>query len=481
MAGSDRGELPFLESMPAAARAFASTSSARRAYQNTLPSADFLPPDEAEARYYHEVQPRLVSGAPPLPFPSQKELSVRLSATEALAIFRREIWPIVEELADAEAQRVGRALDRDDELRSRAAAVRKNSAAAADLAGKILRAIRTSGEAGSRASAGAVKLARKIMGSLWSVSARQIGVGRFTGMSVAFRDPRGASTARKSSDRLSRARSAFAIETSWFESEQSEFSPPAVPVPNLELTLNRLLPPRTPGWQSGFASGSRLDTQRALHATATGHGFETIWQRRARPKAFRLAVMLLVDCSGSMRGERIDAATAATRLLAESLHRIRACDLSVYGFQDVLIPVIRHGEALSDETRLRIASLKREVSGDNPAPWGNDRPSYNDDGPVLREAATILAARPVSARLLIVVSDGGPSGRRSSPEDLHTAVAEVSKMPGMTVVGLGLGEAGTEAVAEYYPRSEVNVELAKLGDTVGRLLCRAFRAAKRGR
>jgi nitric oxide reductase activation protein len=186
-----------------------------------------------------------------------------------------------------------------------------------------------------------------------------------------------------------------------------------------------------------------------------------------------LAALLLVDLSGSMRGSKVKAAVAATRALSAAMAGVRGISWSVLGFQDVTIPYVRFEERADAQVLSRINEMGAEVGGRRRG--GNNKPGYNDDGPCLLEAAASLHRRPERDRLLIVISDGKPEGRRSTCEDLHRAVAQVQAMPGMTLVGLGLGPS-TDHVTNYYPVSQANIELDDLAPTIARLLTARLRS-----
>ena len=70
--------------------------------------------------------------------------------------------------------------------------------------------------------------------------------------------------------------------------------------------------------------------------------------------------------------------------------------------------------------------------------------------------------------MLVVLSDGRPSGRRSNAADLVSAVADVSR-GGLSLIGIGVGP-GTDHVAEYYPRAIASVPLTDLPARVGAVL-----------
>ena len=241
-----------------------------------------------------------------------------------------------------------------------------------------------------------------------------------------------------------------------------------------ELTrrLEDVLRPRKRlGQRSGFASGRKVDMRRAMAYESDPRRYNELWVRNSIPDRRSVAVSLLVDLSGSMQGAKADAALLGTILLAETLARLKV-PFALNGFQDVLVPLHDFGEELGPEVRRKIAELKQEVDGCRNG--GNNQPAYNDDGPCLLAAAEQLRGQAASSRLLVVVSDGLPEGRRSNAADLHTAVASlVGPHAEMDLLALGLG-AGTEHVTKFYPEAVANVPLhrfaAEIGDLVERIV-----------
>ena len=59
-------------------------------------------------------------------------------------------------------------------------------------------------------------------------------------------------------------------------------------------------------------------------------------------------------------------------------------------------------------------------------PGGRNRPEHNHDGPVLATVAAELMARPAGDRLLLVVSDGRPSGPGAGEDLLERAVQAIA-------------------------------------------------------
>jgi cobalamin biosynthesis protein CobT len=240
----------------------------------------------------------------------------------------------------------------------------------------------------------------------------------------------------------------------------------------LTQTIERLIrPTRRLRDAAGYPSGYKADLRRVLAFEADPREYNRLWVRKNIPHRGSVVFSLLVDLSGSMRGPKTDAALAGSVLLAETLHRLQV-PFAVNGFQDVLIPFCDFAEGLTGFTRRLLGEMPLEINGSRPD--GNNKPSWNDDGPCLLEAAEQLLDQPQRQRVLVVISDGWPEGTRSTVDDLHKAVAELRRIgPALRLVGIGLGP-GTDHVTKFYPESIANVPLERLAEQIGALLSQAL-------
>jgi hypothetical protein len=191
-----------------------------------------------------------------------------------------------------------------------------------------------------------------------------------------------------------------------------------------------------------------------------------IFERVELPKKRDYAFTILVDLSGSMRGEKVHQTFRGVILLAEVLNRL-GIQNEVIGFQDVTMRFKRFEEDLTDEIREKISGMVDEVYNRNPG--GRNQSSYNDDGPCLLEASQGIEALPAKDKFLIVLSDGSPEGRRSDADDLTRAVQHILQETKLNLIGVGLGQ-GTGHVQKYYPTSLPNISVDKLTETLGTLL-----------
>ncbi|MCO4746372.1 MAG: hypothetical protein KC912_16365 [Proteobacteria bacterium] len=250
--------------------------------------------------------------------------------------------------------------------------------------------------------------------------------------------------------------------------------------------LERILRPTSyPRWVGGYASGNRVDLRIAMHLEVEAGAYTRMWQRKTLPSKRDPAFMIFLDLSGSMNGDRIHHGFRGVVLCCEVLERLQI-PFAVYGFQDQVVPFKDFATALDPTTRERIGTMPAEVRGNRKG--GHNRPQHNWDGPCLLRAADLLEEYPAHERMLLLISDGEPSGPSDADGALKRAVAQVRKGTDIHLVGIGLGP-GTDHVERYYPDAIANVSLERfpqaLGETIDRLLladspsgARALRGAR---
>lgn len=232
--------------------------------------------------------------------------------------------------------------------------------------------------------------------------------------------------------------------------------------------LERLLEPdRAPRWRGGQRSGQRVELKAAMRRQARPDTLE-IWSRKSLPHKRDARFLLLVDLSGSMRGERIHGALRGVVLLAEVLERL-GIRFAIEGFQDRAVVFKRFDEALV-HARSRLLEFPLEVAGVRPG--GNNQPEHNHDGPALRAAAGRLLGDGGRTPVLIVVSDGEPSGPEDAAASLRSAVEALGSE--VHLVGLGLGP-GTGHVASFYPHHAVDLPVDELPAALASVLEGALR------
>lgn len=203
----------------------------------------------------------------------------------------------------------------------------------------------------------------------------------------------------------------------------------------------------------GLRSG-RLDTCKLAEAV---QGVENIYRQERTVRADRMAVCVLVDESGSMDGEKIEAARDTAVLLNEAMSGIRNVDLYIYGHttengQFVKLNAYREGKAPKD----------KHVLGSIDADWSNI------DSKAIREAASRVRARTREKCLFFVVSDGAPC---EPAENVRKAVKELSR-DGFSFVSIGIDfEYDPSAMYDHHVSM---TDMSRLAPELGKMIKKAI-------
>ncbi|MFA7480719.1 MAG: vWA domain-containing protein [Vulcanimicrobiota bacterium] len=193
--------------------------------------------------------------------------------------------------------------------------------------------------------------------------------------------------------------------------------------------------------------GYRLDRSRVFQAVLRGE--VRILQARQRVYVTDLFLGVLIDCSGSMRGNSMHRARLFGTLLAQAARGLPGLDLRVLGFNDSLI--FDAGDAR------RCCAHNLEAEGGN-----------NDAG-AMAYLAGLASQSKRSARLLVMISDGLPT--ECSVKALRALVARLTKE------GLNCAQVAVRPLSEIcFPnyielsdRQELALQVHEFGRIVARL------------
>ena len=241
-------------------------------------------------------------------------------------------------------------------------------------------------------------------------------------------------------------------------------------IDNLENDLREIfVQRRSQKWESGFRSGRKIDIKRRIQEKAKGLSAveSKAWQKRELPQEKDYAISLLVDLSGSMRGEKIRETFKAAVVLAEVLNRL-SINTEILGFNDRLYEYQPFGENMSRGVREHIGGMLQEV--DTPAA------AYNDDGWAVGQASERLSRQKAVEKFLFVLSDGLPEESNKHPGsryDLETIINGVLKETDQKLIGLGIGS-GTEHVEHYYPNSVANIGVSEMSEKLADVIREAI-------
>ena len=218
---------------------------------------------------------------------------------------------------------------------------------------------------------------------------------------------------------------------------------------------------------TGKKSGSRINIGRRITELA-----EKIlpiesraWERRSAPDEKDYAIGLLVDLSGSMRGNKMTETFKAVVVLAEVLNKL-GIKTEILGFNDKIYEYLNFGEKITKSIRENMATMPSEVSSHG-ANW-------NDDGWALEQASKRLNNQREKVKILISLSDGVPEpSTKHADWDLAKVISGIMEKMKIKLIGLGIGS-GTGHVSSYYPKSIANVSVEEMAEQIANVLKEAI-------
>ncbi|VWB07224.1 cobalamin biosynthesis protein CobT [Burkholderia aenigmatica] len=211
----------------------------------------------------------------------------------------------------------------------------------------------------------------------------------------------------------------------------------------------------------------------SLARLVTSPGYRTPFRVRRAAPGRDAAVSLLIDCSGSMAGKKIELARLCAAALCNALTQLGfACE--VLGYSSVEDTAMRaHYQRWIDAgrdtfgynrfvERLDLRVYKR-FDSDNPSGLACIECGHeNPDGEALSWAAERLLAKRAQRRILMVLSDGYPATGDGNPAILRTdlrARVDALRERRVELIGVGILDASVEA---FYPVSSVVEHLHEL-------------------
>ncbi|WP_175969266.1 cobaltochelatase CobT-related protein [Burkholderia sp. BCC0322] len=223
----------------------------------------------------------------------------------------------------------------------------------------------------------------------------------------------------------------------------------------------------------------------SLARLVTAPGYRTPFRVRRATPGRDAAVSLLIDCSGSMAGRKIELAGLCAAALCDALTQLGfACE--VLGYSSVEDAAMRaHYQRWIDAgrdtfgynrfvERLDLRVYKR-FDSDNPSGLACIECGHeNPDGEALSWAADRLLAKRARRRILMVLSDGYPATGDGNPAILRSdlrARIDALRERRVELIGVGILDDSVEA---FYPVSSVVEHLhalpgaafSVLGDTL---------------
>jgi uncharacterized protein YegL len=215
--------------------------------------------------------------------------------------------------------------------------------------------------------------------------------------------------------------------------------------------LRRLVPRQRLRWTAGHPSGSRLDLRRAVRFEADPTLYQSLWSRPVLPHRRDPAVILLLDRSGSMQGQRMAGAFEGLVLMVEVCRRI-GVPAAVWSFANHCRRELDWDSPLDPSARRRLSVLRDSSDGQTAM------------APALDAVRRAFQERHGDPKLLFVIGDGAPDQPRATLSAVRRLEAD-----GIGTIGLGLGP-DTAGLARYFRQSVTGIPPQRLVDHVGRLL-----------
>ncbi|MGZ8172954.1 MAG: cobaltochelatase CobT-related protein [Methylobacter sp.] len=246
----------------------------------------------------------------------------------------------------------------------------------------------------------------------------------------------------------------------------------------LQKTLERLVKAKTnvrnlPGKRSGRVNATSLFRLKS--------GDDRVFKQKDAGVSNEVAVSLVVDCSGSMGGEKIDLAMKGAFALCDVLTRLNISN-EVIGFttgdsDDVIGEMRKQGHSINDYSRYEPLNMPIFKGFDER--FGVEQKTRmalvskgrfdlrnNVDGESIRIAARrLLSMTKERGKQMIVLSDGSPACYGSYGDvsrDLTKAVGEIEKM-GIRIIGIGINDA---SVKRFYKNHIVINDINQLPELI---------------
>lgn len=205
----------------------------------------------------------------------------------------------------------------------------------------------------------------------------------------------------------------------------------------------------------GNRSG-RLDPNRMVEGI---QGVDTVYTKQGEVKSDKVNVVILIDESGSMHGDKLKAARNASVLLAEAMKDLKNINLFVYGHTSTLDTYhYRDSRNVLLNVYIEGDLRKRRTLGTLDA-FGK-----NYDSRAIEEVVRRVRTKTIDDCLMIVITDGLPN---EPFEQVKKAVTDAQRQ-GFDVLAIGIeGELELNSV---YPKSLMMTELSTFAKDLSKLI-----------
>lgn len=187
-------------------------------------------------------------------------------------------------------------------------------------------------------------------------------------------------------------------------------------------------------WEGGHASGPKVDMTQAMRFELTGQGADNLFQRRIDPTRPDIGIVVLVDRSGSMAGQKIEYAVRASVFSKEIFQRL-GVKCAIVGFHDYA-EILAPFEADTQDSAVQDKIMQ-----------GLCLQGSTQDAQAVGFSLKLLEAEGIRRGAIVVVSDADSS----EGDELKKMVRTVEDV-GVPVIHFGIGN-GTVDEGGNYTRS----------------------------
>lgn len=223
--------------------------------------------------------------------------------------------------------------------------------------------------------------------------------------------------------------------------------------------LSRLLQVRSAARYEHLQTSGKISQSHlyrvALPTIGNGTWNGQVFRKKRQSDCLDTAVTLLVDCSGSMSGEKYAAACAAACIMGNALDTVHV-PFEVLGFTDnynaAVIPVFKPftGAWSPLDTIAGMSEVAYRLNG-------------NPDAVAVQVASERLYQRRNKRKVLIVLSDGHPASFLANGAGALKHAVAVAENNGIEVFGIGIH---SKAVQSFYKHNVVVTDNTKLSATL---------------
>ncbi len=184
--------------------------------------------------------------------------------------------------------------------------------------------------------------------------------------------------------------------------------------------------------ETGGHESGQIDMQAAMQVVASGDRRSDVFMREETVvKNEAWAILLDASKSTSAFAHEVKGVSTCLAEVAKDLIPSQS-QWSMYSFNNAFQVIKDFNEGYTSETRARIGGIEQRNVTLLPD--------------AIRVAHKVLAAQPVDTRILVVASDGYPTGYRGVEEELVSTIKSVSNS-GTFLMGLGID---SHAIEEYF-------------------------------